>query len=87
VSQAAKPTSTHHHGLIPTPSGKTQPGHGPCPLPITRATTPALTAQPATGPYVTRSCRGWYHTDRQPGAALQTTTMCAMCGLSLTVWK
>jgi hypothetical protein len=28
VSQAAKPASTHHHWLIPTPSGKTQPGHG-----------------------------------------------------------
>jgi hypothetical protein len=41
-NQAAKPISTHHHRLIPTPNGASlNPGHGPCPLPITRPAMPA----------------------------------------------
>ena len=31
-----------------------------------------VTAQPATGPYLTRSCRGEYHADRRPAAPRST---------------
>ncbi len=46
-----------------------------------------------TSPYAPGSCRGRYHTDRQPGAALQNTGMVTVkiaeswpgCGSGLTV--
>ena len=44
------------------------PGHWPCPLPITRPAVPIRYGRtpPRALPYVTRSHRGRYHTDRQP---------------------
>ena len=73
VSQAAKPASTHCHGLIPTPSGIPSPDTGHALYPSTEQPHQRVTPQPATSLYVTRSCRGEYQADRHPGAGQYTT--------------